>query len=201
VRTYSWILVFLFCLPVFAAEGKEHPRLSPVLQAALKTSAPGESVGVIAYLADDRREGLIRQFRGRRQRRNLVRNLRQNADRAQKDLRRELHRLQVKEIHSLWTLNALAFTASQDVIEQVSHFPQVQAIHLDQSIPLSEPLFQSKGTPEWNLTLIQAPDMWNAGFTGQAVVVAALDTGVDGNHLALASAWRGGTNSWFDPYG
>lgn len=201
MRTYTGILVFLFCLPVFAAEGTENPRLSPILQAVLKTSDAGKSVGVIAYLADEQREGLIRQFRGRHQRRNLVRNLRQNAERVQKDVQRKLHRLQAKKIHSLWTLNALAFTASQEVIEQVSHFPQVQALHLDQSIQLSEPIFKPEGTLEWNLTLIQAPDMWNAGFTGQGVVVAAMDTGVDGNHLALASGWRGGTNSWFDPYG
>jgi bacillopeptidase F len=33
------------------------------------------------------------------------------------------------------------------------------------------------------------------------MVVAGMDTGVDVNHPDLASRWRGGNNSWFDPNG
>ena len=32
-------------------------------------------------------------------------------------------------------------------------------------------------------------------------MVANLDTGVDATHPDLATQWRGGTNSWYDPYG
>ena len=45
------------------------------------------------------------------------------------------------------------------------------------------------------------PDLWAPGSTGQGVVVATLDSGVDVSHPDLAGRWRGGTNSWFDPYG
>jgi len=55
--------------------------------------------------------------------------------------------------------------------------------------------------PERNLVTIKAPDLWTLGFSGQGVVVASLDTGVDVNHPDLAAQYRGGSNSWFDPYG
>lgn len=55
--------------------------------------------------------------------------------------------------------------------------------------------------PEWNLTAVKGPDLWALGFTGQGVVVASLDTGVDAQHPDLAAQYRGGTNSWFDPHG
>ena len=43
--------------------------------------------------------------------------------------------------------------------------------------------------------------MWSLGDTGRGVVVASLDSGVDVNHPDLGPRWRGGTDSWFDPYG
>ena len=55
--------------------------------------------------------------------------------------------------------------------------------------------------PEPNITAVNAPALWSLGDTGQGIVVASLDSGVDVGHPDLAPRWRGGTNSWFDPYG
>jgi subtilisin family serine protease len=43
--------------------------------------------------------------------------------------------------------------------------------------------------------------MWAIGDTGRGVVVASLDSGVDAGHPDLGPRWRGGSNSWYDPYG
>ena len=59
----------------------------------------------------------------------------------------------------------------------------------------------SSAPTELNIELVNAPAMWSLGFTGQGVVVANLDSGVDVTHPDLAARWRGGSNSWFDPYG
>ena len=51
--------------------------------------------------------------------------------------------------------------------------------------------------------------MWALGFDGTGVLVANIDTGVDGAHAALASRWRGAADpryadnpewAWLDPY-
>jgi len=60
---------------------------------------------------------------------------------------------------------------------------------------------ETSGGFSWNLPAVQALRLWSAGITGQGVVVANMDTGVDGEHPDLAAKWRGGTNSWFDPHG
>ena len=38
------------------------------------------------------------------------------------------------------------------------------------------------GGNDWGADLVKAPEVWNAGYTGEGVVVAVLDTGVDRNH-------------------
>jgi serine protease AprX len=44
---------------------------------------------------------------------------------------------------------------------------------------------------EWNLTWIHADDVWAKGFTGQNIVYANADTGVDWEHAALKPHYRG----------
>lgn len=45
--------------------------------------------------------------------------------------------------------------------------------------------FPNLGGNNWGADLVNAPEVWNAGYTGEGVVVAVLDTGVDRNHEDL----------------
>ncbi|HAZ45447.1 MAG TPA: hypothetical protein DDW76_27940 [Cyanobacteria bacterium UBA11369] len=49
------------------------------------------------------------------------------------------------------------------------------------------------GKNNWGLDAIKAPEVWHQGYTGQGIVVAVIDTGVDYTHRDLDS------NIWINP--
>jgi subtilisin family serine protease len=56
---------------------------------------------------------------------------------------------------------------------------------------------------ESNLTFVNAPAAWTAGYTGAGRLICSFDTGVDGAHPALVNKWKGQNGdsaaAWFDP--
>ncbi len=130
----------------------------------------------------------------------VVRRLRAHADTAQAPLRRRLRALEatgeVTAQTPLWVANAVAVTATPRAVRELAARPDVASVTPDAItvVPTALPV-------EANIAAVHAPDLWAAGQTGQGVVVATLDTGVDLTNQDLAARWRGGTNSWYDPYG
>jgi len=136
--------------------------------------------------------------------RQLIERLQATAGSAQEPIRTllEARRAEgrVSQIVPFWIFDGLALTATPEVIAEVKARPDVLRVTPDE-ITIVLTSARHGGAPQANLSAINAPALWSMGFFGQGVVVANMDTGVDISHPELASRWRGGDNSWFDPYG
>ncbi len=102
---------------------------------------------------------------------------------------------EVGQVISFWVFNGLSVTATPAVIQELAGRTDV-ALITDDAIAIQP----AAAPPEPNLTAINAPALWSMGYTGQGVVVASLDSGVSMDNPDLAARWRGGSNSWYDPY-
>jgi subtilisin family serine protease len=129
--------------------------------------------------------------------------LQRQATRTQADLLAYLHAQpvdQVQSVTSLWIDNALVLSASSRVIFELAQRSDIARIQLDQALAAPD-RFTAPTAPASNLISLGVPAVWQRGITGKGVVVAVLDSGVDLLNPDLKAKWRGGSNSWFDPYG
>jgi serine protease AprX len=175
-------------------------RLTPGVHAILASLSPGGMTTVIVTL---RHQADLKRVKGSNRAARLkgaIHELNATANAAQLPIRALLGARaaqgKVAKSTPLWVVNGISVTATSEVIKELAARPDIASISPDQVA-----VVPSAGIAEPGVSTVSAPAMWNLGFTGQGVVVASLDTGVDVSHPDLASRWRGGTNSWYDPYG
>jgi hypothetical protein len=101
----------------------------------------------------------------------------------------------------LWIVNGVVAEIPAEMLDEIAAIPGVTGIHHDIEFDLPEISFNDVTDSEWNITAVRVPELWSLGLSGRGVVVANMDSGVDLSHSDLSANWRGGRNSWFDPFG
>ncbi|WBB48853.1 S8 family serine peptidase [Verrucosispora sp. WMMA2044] len=137
----------------------------------------------------------------------VYRRLVDTADRTQADLRRDLRRARLPHT-PYYLVNAIEVAGGPAVRAWLSSRPEVARVLVSQRLrPLPAPADSATGSapapsgPPWHITMIGADRVWSElGVTGAGVTVGSSDSGVDGRHPALAQGFRGGDDSWFDPW-
>ncbi len=191
-------------------------KVNPELLAALDASPDGQTTFFV-YLqeqADLSSAYAIRDWKERGQ--FVYRTLRDTSQRSQKDLLADLQARklpgEVIDYHPFFILNAIAVTGNRSAVDTLAARSDVAYLAPEPVYEIPEPIDEqpASATPagiEWNIAQIGADRVWsNFGLTGQGVVVASIDTGVDYTHPALVNQYRGTATgshdfNWYDPTG
>jgi subtilisin family serine protease len=192
-----------------------------------KTYYDEEIVSVLVYLKDyvdldsitnqmDRQRASLRD-----RHETVVVSLQNKASESQPQLVEYLTELQnqdiVKEFQCFWIGNIIRVDTYQSVVDKIARRNDVLKVYPNYEIELiapveenieSDPIYRNDIEP--GIEAIRADEVWDLGITGEGVLVATLDTGVDGDHPALADRWAGVADpryeghpewAWLDTYG
>jgi len=108
-----------------------------------------------------------------------------------------------------WIANMIWVRGNRDILERVAKRSEVEKTYANPKIYFPAPEIklqqidpqnnknaldnhtQSNRTAEWNIQLVNSPQVWEKGFNGQGVVIGGQDTGYEWDHPALMSQYRG----------
>ncbi len=211
------VLTFLIILS-FSCLGFAQKTIEPELQNVLNQKGDEMiSINIIfkSQIGQEQLRNAAKGITDKKTKRNmLIDELKLFAEKEQAEvmsiLDAEAKSMKVADIKTHWMTNYINCKASRDVIYLLAQHPDVMIIGLDQEKYLlwnetAEKVEPSKNTLVENITKINADDVWEIGFTGNGVIVAVIDTGVNYNHIDLADhLWDGGAefpNHGYNTYG
>ena len=197
-----------FCLlAVFCMAGYAQAVIDPLLSEEMARRNDDEQIKVIVIMKSQYDRAQLNRradwFVTRAERREFVVNeLKEFSAASQYDLRHSLSEMERNGMVSsptvLWMANALYFDATKAAIQDLAHRNDIGLIGYAMEhnwIPDGEEATPASATREItpNVTQVHADQVWALGYTGEGVIVAVIDTGVNYNHLDVADhLWDGG---------
>lgn len=137
------------------------------------------------------------------QREYIFNELRSTSERSQKEVLKDLQQGQkaalVDDIKSFWIINGISCSTTKEMVHAIAERPDVKYIMKDLEIHIadgeeSEDIQLARDGNEWNVTKVNADDVWELGYTGSGIIVAVIDSGVNYNHTDIANnMWDGGS--------
>lgn len=201
--------VSLFTLSASAhtAYAEPFPGASKVEARLLRDSESGGRTSAIIVLAD---QADLRPAYGLRDESArgwfVYQTLRDHADRTQPAILGLLSQRQAP-YRRFWAANAVVADVDRQLIIDLAGRPDVRALEANVEQrwiePTSPELAPSRpgllAGPEWGVQSVNAPQVWTLGYYGQGMVVANADTGMQWDHPALKSHYRGYTGLGGEP--
>lgn len=215
------ICLALLCSVSFSAETLLAGELSADLAASLSNRTPDEKITVWIKLPPiDNRSELKRMANqsamsaGERHA-TMIERLKADHAAAQRDLLRELRDMELQgragNIRTFWISNTVVATISAGELERLAARFDIETVYLPPDIRAITPpdsrnadaAAQEANAASTVMRYIRADSAWAAGYTGAGRLICTFDTGIDGDHPAYASRWKGLDGdwraAWFDP--
>ncbi|MCA9771653.1 MAG: S8 family serine peptidase [Myxococcales bacterium] len=195
--------VALFAIFTFSAvSAARADGLAPDLSDRLRAAGAGDLMEVIVHVRGGADAASLKS--AGTDKATMLTTLRSRAATSQAGVRALVQDLarrgEVFEFESFWGFNGLYVAGTPSAVQAIAAHPDVETVTYNEvhSLPPTPIVALPKAASD-SLALSNVPQVWNQlGFTGAGVLVANMDSGVDGTHPALAPKWRGGANSWFD---
>lgn len=200
------LISFVLVLPV-TAFGAD---LDPLVKSQLATKGKADIFVQMSSSAKLAKAEGMADIKSRRQ--FVYEGLKAHADASQQGVRSLLESKGL-EYKVFWVNNSLFIRdASPALVNALAKNANVALIRGNHIIPLeppvaTAPLGNETDAIEWNISLINADQVWAQGNMGEGIVVANIDTGVRYTHEAVVNNYRGNLGggvfdhdyNWFDP--
>jgi subtilisin family serine protease len=221
MKKFVLFFIFLFAISNISHSQFQRGKVTQQLEGILNFYPDNEKVRVIIHLSDnlDIEKFNIESENARLNQAEktelLINTLRNKANITQSNLLTflELNKNinKVYEIKDFWIINAVAIYADVDIIKQITFRNDVGLMEVDNLIIFEDEEYSYSfksdkvNSVETGLKVINADKLWKLGITGTGTIVMNVDSGVDGNHPAFNSRWRGlivpWYHAWFDANG
>jgi serine protease AprX len=208
LKTVSIAIGFALVLSlVFAPLG--HPqavRSAPIAERVLLDAAANGEADFLVVLTDQPGQALAqRRFSSATEQGQVVyETLSSSAASSQQALVTQLKQVGIA-VQPFWIVNSIAVRGPASLVQSIAQRPEVA--YIVSNAPFKVELEQPEPGPvltgassgvEWNLDWVKAPQVWATGATGQGIVYANADTGVQWDHPALKDQYRGWNGSTAD---
>lgn len=201
---YSLIIALLSCSYVYAQSNIIEKELQEVLNT---NNDELISVNIVfkSQIDQEKLREIVADIDSKKAKREIViSELKMFSEKTQNEvlsiIRAEERNGKSSDITCHWLSNSITCNANKELINLLSERDDILIIghNADKNALLSDQ--QSEGSSRFaepeittNVTQVNAPEVWEQGYTGEGILVAILDTGVNYEHPDLADhLWDGG---------
>jgi bacillopeptidase F len=184
----SLLLILLNILPQLPFDGK----LTSELEAYIKSASAGEKIPVIVHLREQYPYEEIQHLT----RQEKIEIFEQVAQQCQEPFINYLQQFpdQVENITQFWIFNGFHMKATRDIIKEIADRNDIWYISHKPEIvipPVEKGEEIAARAADWNIQRVMAPSCWNAGYTGEDVLIGHIYTGMDTSLPALQGNFSG----------